>query len=425
MKLFILVSALFLAFATAANAQSSDSKQTAPPQAQSQQGWVQMNSGTTDPLVRLSYGSKDTAFVNSFSPFRTIDGGLTWQHFSIPISGIVSFYGSQIGYVADVQNGNNIGDYTHDAGQHWFSMNDSNQLVKQIYPITADTAFMVGSGVTRTTDGGKTWGSATYGGWAGLLAASFYDSQHGIVVGQLQSGPLPQHPEETAGCFTTSDGGRTWVQQYTGIYSSLLSATYVGRQIIVATGAPSYFVRSRDEGIHWDSVAFPGEYSQIAFKSGRLIAVGGAGAIATSLDSGKTWAFEPSGVNSILSSVAMYSDSLALACGEGGVILRTTNGGTQWVQVAPPSNSTLTTQSYPEPSHGSLQLSYTLPQLQDVTVTVTDVTGRVVATPTVRQLQPAGQHTVPFDGRALPVGAYTYTIQTERFFGSGKFTIVR
>ena len=72
-----------------------------------------------------------------------------------------------------------------------------------------------------------------------------------------------------------------------------------------------------------------------------------------------------------------------------------------------------------------MNFSYTLPQLQDVTISIYDMTGKAIATPLVKDLEQATQHTLLFDGSQFPAGVYNYQIQTERYHASGKFTIVR
>jgi hypothetical protein len=95
------------------------------------------------------------------------------------------------------------------------------------------------------------------------------------------------------------------------------------------------------------------------------------------------------------------------------------------VQVSPPSNMELYAQTFPEPAAGPIQISYSLPQMQNVSIVIADVTGRNIASVVDKQPQMAGSHTVPYDASRYPVGIYTYSIQTERYHASGKFTIVR
>ncbi len=66
----------------------------------------------------------------------------------------------------------------------------------------------------------------------------------------------------------------------------------------------------------------------------------------------------------------------------------------------------------PNPAAGSATITYELPAAApSVHLTITDALGREV-TRFVRTQQPAGTHTVPFEGRNLPAGLYTCSLTT-------------
>jgi photosystem II stability/assembly factor-like uncharacterized protein len=410
-----------------AQQQSSPDPNSTPTQTQSL-GWVQVPIDT-NLAVGIGFFSKDTAYVmNSASMYRSIDGGMTWNRRPSPIRSSFHFFNSQVGQIANYNDG--ICYYTSDGGQNWLPSDDSNVLVHVVLAVTRDTAFVFGDDITRTTNGGKSWTFPLKSvGHNHILGAAFFDSKHGIFVGYLQPGP-PPHNEQSAGCFTTSNGGETWQQQYTGFGKDLIGVTYVSLDTIVAVAGLNCLSRSTNGGVKWDSIVSPlldNAHGVIAIdnKNGRIIAVGSPGLILTSIDAGLTWQNEVSGVAVELLSISMLDGNRALAAGEAGVILKTTNGGTDWVQVSPPSNLNLHAQTYPEPSAGPIQISYSLPQMQNVSIMIADVTGRNIATVVDKQLQMAGSHTIPFDASRYPVGTYTYSIQTERYHATGKFTIVR
>jgi photosystem II stability/assembly factor-like uncharacterized protein len=298
--------------------------------------------------------------------------------------------------------------------------------VQVVCAISRDTCFLGGDiYLSRTTDAGKTWHSREMD-VAGIEAIAFYNSKIGILVGDIQSGPFP-HQDQTAGCFTTVDGGVTWVQQYTGAGNNLYGVTYVDRNTIIAAGGEGYVTRSTNGGKSWDSilVSYPQGIADVDCKGGRLLGINSPGLILTSTDAGSTWQPEQSGTTQALYSVKMFNDSLALVAGANGIILKTTNGGADWVQVAPPSPIPLQTYAFPQPETASQEIEYSLPQLQHVTVRVYDLTGHIVQTLLDKELQPAGEHRVTFRGEALPAGTYIYHIDTERYHASGKSVLVK
>jgi photosystem II stability/assembly factor-like uncharacterized protein len=396
---------------------------TTPPQPQAQQGWVQVPIDTNLYIV-VGFNSPDTCYaVNAASYYRSIDGGSNWQRISWapPLSSGIGFMNAQTGFII---GSGQICYHTGDGGQTWTQADDSDQHAYFVCPVTLDTAFLSGSNyVSRTTNAGKSWSSQELN-TNGINAIGFADSKNGIVVGGVEPGPLPGHPQLTAGCWKTTDGGETWVQQYVGCFEDLGGVAFVNLDTIIAIGS-GFVMRSTNSGVKWDSIRVQGSLGSIACKGNRLIAVGPRGEIFTSTDAGLTWQQESSGVTSDLYSIAMADSSTALVSGVMGVILKTINGGVSWVQFSPPSTTSLQTSTFPEPSSGQLQFSYSLPQLQDVTLLVFDLTGRIVATVLNKQLQTVGNHIVAFDGSSFPTGTYTYQILTERYNATGKFTIVK
>jgi photosystem II stability/assembly factor-like uncharacterized protein len=423
-----LICILILAFGfTALRAQQQFNQDTTKPLAsQGQLGWVKVNGGTSTSINDISFPSRDTAYaIGSSVVLRSIDGGDTWQQIPAPTGGTGSF--------SDTKNGYVVGDtripfHTVDGGMTWTPCaDDSIPAPTLLLALTRDTVFVLGARVSRSVDGGKTWELTNI--YSGEQAIDFYDAKHGIMVGFSGSSGF-----NAAGCYTTSNGGSTWIPQSTGLPGGFRGVRYLSKDTIVGVGGFEYtsgvnagIARSTNGGRTWDSVVTPlikAAASGIDHKGNRSLLVDGS-TILSSTDGGTTWLTENSGVTNGLNSVAMLDGSTALVGGVQGTILKTTNGGTDWVQVFPPSNQQLLTRTYPEPSQNTVQIDYTLPQLQNVTLTVLDVTGKLIGTPLTHQLQTLGSHTLPFDGSRYPAGVYTYRVQTERYYATGKFTLVK
>jgi photosystem II stability/assembly factor-like uncharacterized protein len=423
----IIVSILsIMLLAHVGRAQQSNPDPNSTPLLSQSLGWVKIPIGTTKPVTSLSFPTKDTAFAWSDPSLRSTDGGITWQPFTLPVSNDYHFLDGQNGYTAEYDGA--ISYHTSDGGLHWASSNDSNVLVHIVLPVTRDTAFIFGDNITRTTNGGKSWKYPSKSvNFDHVLGAAFFDSKHGIFVGYLQPGP-PPHNELTAGCFTTSNGGETWEQQYTGFGKELIGVTYPSLDTIVAVAGLNCLSRSTNGGVKWDSILSPlldNAHGVIAIdnKNGRIIAVGSPGLILTSLDAGLTWQKEVSGVTSLLGSIKMLNENVALAAGESGVILKTTNGGTDWVQVSPPSSQSLSVLSFQDPETPNVEIVYDLPQLQNVTAIVYNLMGKQIATLANGELQQPGRQRLIFNSSAVPSGTYIVTITTNRYHASGKFEI--
>jgi hypothetical protein len=64
---------------------------------------------------------------------------------------------------------------------------------------------------------------------------------------------------------------------------------------------------------------------------------GQAGVIEFSVDAGKTWTLQPSGVVTDLLAGSATSDKICWIVGRAGTILRTTDGGAHWQKIRPPT----------------------------------------------------------------------------------------
>jgi hypothetical protein len=81
-------------------------------------------------------------------------------------------------------------------------------------------------------------------------------------------------------------------------------------------------------------------------------------------------------------------------------------------------------QNIPNPFNPSTVICYSLPSDTKVTLTVYDVTGRVVRN-LVDANQNAGEKTVEFDAENLPSGVYYYFLRTDYGTKSNKMILLR
>jgi photosystem II stability/assembly factor-like uncharacterized protein len=421
-----LICILILAFGfTALRAQQQFNQDTTKPLAsQGQLGWVKVNGGTSTSINDISFPSRDTAYaIGSSVVLRSIDGGDTWQQIPAPTGGTGSF--------SDTKNGYVVGDtripfHTVDGGMTWTPCaDDSIPAPTLLLALTRDTVFVLGARVSRSVDGGKTWELTNI--YSGEQAIDFYDAKHGIMVGFSGSSGF-----NAAGCYTTSNGGSTWIPQSTGLPGGFRGVRYLSKDTIVGVGGFEYtsgvnagIARSTNGGRTWDSVVTPlikAAASGIDHKGNRSLLVVGS-TILSSTDGGTTWLTENSGVTNGLNSVAMLDGSTALVGGVQGTILKTTNGGTDWVQVSPPSSQSLSVLSFQDPETPNVEIVYDLPQLQNVKAIVYNLMGKQIATLANGELQQPGRQRLIFNSTALPSGTYIITITTNRYHAIGKFEI--
>jgi RHS repeat-associated protein len=148
------------------------------------------------------------------------------------------------------------------------------------------------------------------------------------------------------GYIATSNDGKKWRRKSAGISRDFNGVTFSrGRFIAVCkapdTGSGAKIWVSDNNGSKWnyrdsDSSGNPlwaGLHAVAGDGNGNLVAVGGFGSVTRSFDNGQTWHVVSSGTSASFYSVA-YGKGVWLA-GTGSQISRSTNGGANWVIVAP------------------------------------------------------------------------------------------
>ena len=262
------------------------------------------------------------------------------------------------------------------------------------------TGFITGMSQTilKTTDGGATWAPATSGfysatnnsleGSAHILSPPFaWNTYHLLcvrmvdenIVWMSSAGPL-QTPSPSYGansltaCFVTSNGGTNWTRivmatnfQIWGISgwdasnaraASIGSSSHTDSDIFTITGAkdtdsilmswnalydiqmvsPTLGFAAGDsihkttDGSNWNQTSAPGgQYRAVHFidaNTGWAVADGGK--IIKTVNGGTNWTTQTSGTTQNLWGVSFVDASNGFVVGKAGTVLRTTDGGTTW-----------------------------------------------------------------------------------------------
>jgi photosystem II stability/assembly factor-like uncharacterized protein len=266
-----------------------------------------------------------------------------------------------------------------DAGATWASLTSgTTTTLHGVYFFGPDQGVAVGDSglILRTTDGGAAWQSVASGVGDSLRSISF-NGTNGICGGDSQdilystnSGaswqigqngffgggfPGAQMLSATTGFVagqnsifqafvgTTTDGGASWAFQpfyFDGneggandLFFFDQSTGLVSGSVFDGRGA---IARTTDAGVNWSTLFFDQTIEGVAFPTtANGFAVGSVGRILHTTDTGITWTDQTSGSSANLHDVSFASDALrGLAVGDGGVMLRTTNGGqpSDWEQ---------------------------------------------------------------------------------------------
>jgi uncharacterized protein (TIGR03437 family) len=319
--------------------------------------------------------------TTSLGPYKSTDGGTTWQPVKISVSnallqGVPDTVAIALDpgdpnkvYVLGVVTGTSAVFKSTDGGQTWsavllpgISVGSGNQSVywMGIDPAVTSTIYIEAANkVLRSTDSGGTW--VELSSIAGIAGVS---GSRALAVDPIKSGVV--YVTTSATVNKSTDFGNTWTSvklnlnqspTIQGIFIDPLNSQrlYVARingQGCVDTSRQAVdcnFFKSVDAGQTWTRVAVPGAGRSIAFDrvSGDIYAGGnetGVGStVLKSSDQGVTWTpllKAAGGINDgpwvsadplVAGNVYSVGDSIT-----GGLVQKTTDGGATWKKVTFP-----------------------------------------------------------------------------------------
>jgi hypothetical protein len=155
--------------------------------------------------------------------------------------------------------------------------------------------------------------------------------------------------------------------------------------------------------------------------------VGHPGTILKTTNGGVDWIPQKSGTRRALFSIYFVSSSTGWIVGQYGTILKTTDGGVTFVgednkSVMP--EKYILSQNYPNPFNPATVINYSIPVTGNVKIDVFDLLGRKIKT-IVNEEKSAGTYIVKFDASFLSSGVYFYRLQVGNFVSTKKMVIMK
>jgi photosystem II stability/assembly factor-like uncharacterized protein len=184
-------------------------------------------------------------------------------------------------------------------------------------------------GAYRTLDGGMTWErQAIAGSYHSLWGVCFVDHDRGWVCGTGGS------------VYRTRDGGVTWTSQATPSMVTLRGISFIDSLEGWVCGDGGEILYTPDGGVSWTDVESntTAELYGLDFRSsGRGWACGEDGVIL--FWNGRSWEPQASGTGEHLMGIDFGDDDSGWAVGRAWTILRTDNGGENWVRQEAPGDA--------------------------------------------------------------------------------------
>ena len=137
--------------------------------------------------------------------------------------------------------------------------------------------------------------------------------------------------------------------------------------------------------------------------------------IKKSFNEGHTWYNFDSLISFGPSQIYFVDNNTGFIIGNGGMIIKTTNGGNVGVgnTITSLPDKFILEQNYPNPFNPVTKINFSLPSASKITLKVYDILGREVAALINSELRTAGNYSVNFDGSSFASGVYFYKLVNE------------
>ncbi len=419
--------------------------------------WFRCSKGLSSVYINtVSSDDHGDVFIGSPDGFyRSIDEGVSWKQIN---SGLVNAYTECIGFdsLGNVYAGTDYCLFQYSKGNNdWVQNTLGGGFVRSVVFGTNGIGFATkDGGVYRTTDGGQTWsrsnsfsifnysviinpsGFIFAGIYTGLIRSkdsglNWSKVGEGIIDGSVfclsYSGQYIFAGSFNGCIFRSEDQGDTWVKIQTGSSNS----TVFGISIhpnghIFASTYLGGILRSTNNGDSWSCVGFQNTFTELAINANGVLFVGSGNGVFQSSDEGATWIPTNSGLTNLsVRSIGIDSHGYVfIGTNEGAVFssIQSTTSVDQPINALP--CRLFLYQNFPNPFNPITLISYEVPKVSKVRVTVFDILGRQVAT-LVDRVQQAGKQQITFDGLGIPSGVYFYRLQIGTNVETKKMMLIR
>ena len=123
-----------------------------------------------------------------------------------------------------------------------------------------------------------------------------------------------------------------------------------------------------------------------------------------------------SGTSNYLHSIYFTNDTTGYIVGDGGIILKTTNGGKSFINEYPLPESSFTL--YPNPANNKITIANNINLIYESIIYIYDIRGKLMISNTLNN-----QNSIEIDISSLSKGIYMIKIRTEKGIAIKKLVI--
>lgn len=274
----------------------------------------------------ICFADKDTGWIFANKLLKTVNGGDTWEEEqdSLLQDGRTAFFkNANTGLIV---GNNGLIAKTDDKGRSWKKINsNSNASFGSVYFDERGRGIIIcGNTVLTSDDNGESWTILNTNSTEGICHVNFLDHEKGWAVGH--SGLM----------LKTEDNGKNWSQISKGTKKMLLTVSFADVKHGWCAGKEGTIVYTDNGGDSWtvqESGIQTSIRSVLCTGRDKCIAVGDSGLILITVDSGATWNVYPKFSEHGLREIFCVKNSdTAYIAGENGTILKSVNGGLNWIQ---------------------------------------------------------------------------------------------
>jgi len=378
-----------------------------------QPGWKQLNKQSIEQIwtsVHFSDPLHGAVVGTDGKIVTTDDGGMVWterQSGTTEKLNRVRFLNNARAYIA---GDNGVLLRSDDGGTKWYALNaETSQALSDVFFIDENIGFIGGqaSFLKKSTDGGITWTIRDPKfGPNNINAIDFVNPNVGYLVGNQ------------AEMARTSNSGETWRSLDAPFQAALYSVSFATPYTGTAVGEAGTIFHTNDAGQHWESQKAEVPISSLPLggvqhiDSNTAIIVGWESIILRTINGGMNWVPQITESYDGLKGLHFVTDSIGYAVGTNGVMIATKNQGVSILSsigVSSFPEQMNISSAYPNPQSSALMDFITLPfhlgKGAEIHLTVLDLLGNVIHE-TSSEFFTQGDHRFLVNTKALSKGIY-------------------
>ncbi len=300
--------------------------------------WIQTGSPSSMDISTILFINENSGFgIGSGNVFlKTINGGVNWTEENYGWSTYRSFMDAVVTPEGKIHGAGLYGILlkSDNGGINWEIPNTvTENTLSEIDFIDNNTGFAVcgyGSGdILKTTDAGETWVSQITTYHTPMYGIRFTDAETGYIAGSID-------------IKKTTNGGTNWFNVFSSTQNEIFTdVDFTNSNTGYVIGSYGVLKKTTNAGQNWTSMSINSSGSiltSICFVNESTgYSVGDFGAIVKTTDAGATWTSQTSPFTMAYLTSVDFTDENTGYISSGAGLLKTTNGGDEWMIMNAPS----------------------------------------------------------------------------------------